>query len=64
MTNVNIKLSGNGLIEVEGVKFTLEVIPHLVNPPENCLLSLKRVGSEIEVRRYNNAEAAAKFFAK
>jgi hypothetical protein len=59
---VNIKLTDYGVIEVEGLKITVAVVPSLVNPPTDRLFSFKRVGESMEVTQYTDAEGATKFF--
>lgn len=59
---LNIKLN-EFVIEIEGVKMSIAFLRDVMRkPPSLSLLNFKRVGDLLEVRRYDTAEAATKFF--
>jgi len=62
---LEVKFLGNDVIQVDGVRMTLEVIKSAMNPSElsqRVLLSVKRVDDQLQFTSYYNATEAQKFF--
>lgn len=60
---LDIKLHDHGVIEIEGVKFSVVSIKEVLNnPPKNCLFSVRRNGDHLEFTSYSGVEAVKRFF--
>ena len=62
---LEIKFLGDDIVQIDGVKITLELIKCAMNPGDTALrtlFSVKRKDDQLEFMTYWNADEAAKFF--
>jgi len=63
----SITFLGDDVIEVDGVKITLELVREAMNPTDlarRTLFSVKRVGEHLEFTSYWDSKSATGFFDK